>query len=99
MVVGFSQTPARVELALTPNQLVMRGPYTFTRSPMYVGELGLWLGWAMLYGSITVLLGFVTLGMAVSSLAVPFEERALEERRACVSRIHVKNSEVVLRIP
>jgi protein-S-isoprenylcysteine O-methyltransferase Ste14 len=33
MVVGFAETPERVELALTPSQLVTRGPYTFTRNP------------------------------------------------------------------
>jgi hypothetical protein len=46
---------------------------------MYLTELALWLGWAVLYGSIIVLAGFVALCVVMSILA-PREERALEAK-------------------
>src|SRR5262245_32211395 len=47
LFIGIIHTPKRIRLGLTPSVLVMRGPYAFTRNPMYVAELGLWLGWAI----------------------------------------------------
>ena len=80
MVVGFAEIPESVELKLTPNHLLIRGPYTFTRNPMYVAELGLWLGWTVFYGSLPVSIGFVALCVVVSFVVLPREERALEAR-------------------
>lgn len=72
--------PVRVELALASNYLLTRGPYKFSRNPMYVATFALWLGWTLFYGSIAVLLLSV-LGAAVYSLVfVPREEGALEAR-------------------
>jgi hypothetical protein len=34
---------------------------------MYIGELALWLGWAILYGSIPVLIGVAVLGASEAS--------------------------------
>jgi protein-S-isoprenylcysteine O-methyltransferase Ste14 len=56
----------------------MRGPYRLTRNPMYVAELGLWLGWAILFGSLPVLIGFLVLSSVVTFVFVPHEERTLE---------------------
>ena len=81
-VVGYTQwaeLPERVELNWEPKILVTRGPYAYSRHPMYLAELGLWAGWAILYGSILVLAGFVVLCVVVSMLA-PREERALEAK-------------------
>ncbi len=89
LVVAIAETPERVELALevnhsipiaTPSFLMMRGPYAFTRNPMYVAELGLWLGWAILFGSVGVLFGFVLGFVLVNFLVLPREERGLERR-------------------
>ena len=58
IVVGFAHTnelSARVGLDWTPKFLLGRGPYAFTRNPMYTAELGLWLGWVIFYGSADVL--------------------------------------------
>ena len=77
-VVGFAETPMRVELGLIPSFLLMRGPYAFTRNPMYVGELGLWLGWSFYYGSVIVLIGFVVFCVVVNFVVLPREERTLE---------------------
>jgi protein-S-isoprenylcysteine O-methyltransferase Ste14 len=45
---------------------------------MYVAELGLWLGWALFFGSPGVLIGFVVLLSVVSLVILPREERGLE---------------------
>ena len=82
MVLAFAhaaELPERVDLDWSPKLLLTGGPYRFSRHPMYLAELALWLGWAELYGSVSVLLAFVVLNLAVNRLA-PREERALEER-------------------
>ena len=69
------------EVALaTPRCLVLGGPYAWTRNPMYVAEIALWVGWAALFGSLPVLAGAVALWAAMSFLVLPWEERGLEER-------------------
>jgi protein-S-isoprenylcysteine O-methyltransferase Ste14 len=80
LMIIMSETPKRVELGLTPSFLMRRGPYAFTRNPMYVGELALWLGWAILFGSVGVLTGFVVGIAAANFLVLPREERGLEAR-------------------
>jgi protein-S-isoprenylcysteine O-methyltransferase Ste14 len=78
LVSNVPQTPARVELGLRPQLLLTRGPYRLSRNPMYVAELGLWLGWAFLFGSIGVLIGFAALLAVVRFIILPREERSLE---------------------
>jgi protein-S-isoprenylcysteine O-methyltransferase Ste14 len=75
----FARVPERVELNWDPKLLMTSGPYACSRHPMYLTELSLWLGWAVLYGSIIVLAGFVALCVVVRILA-PREERALEAK-------------------
>lgn len=80
MVLGYSESsrlPERIALDWSPKLLLTTGPYAFSRHPMYLAEAALWLGWTLLFGSSTVLLGFVALCAAVSLLA-PREERTLE---------------------
>ena len=74
----ITQTPERVKLGLTPSWLVIRGPYRLTRNPMYVAELGLWLGWTIFFGSPLVLTGFLVLWFVVTLILLPREERTLE---------------------
>jgi protein-S-isoprenylcysteine O-methyltransferase Ste14 len=75
----YARVPERVELNWEPKILMTSGPYAYSRHPMYLTELALWLGWAVLYGSIIVLAGFVALCVVVSTLA-PREEHALEAK-------------------
>ncbi len=77
--------PACVPMDWSPAILMTGGPYAVSRHPMYVGELTLWLGWTILYGSISVLIGFAVLGAVVARLA-PREERALEAKFGDVYR-------------
>lgn len=58
----------------------MRGPYSFTRNPIYLAELVLWLGWALFYGSIAVMIGFLLWWMVFEFVIVPREERDIEKR-------------------
>jgi protein-S-isoprenylcysteine O-methyltransferase Ste14 len=74
---GVADLPDRIALNWAPKILMMRGPYAYSRNPMYLAELGLWLGWALFFGSIPVLLGFIGFCVAVS-LVVRREERDLE---------------------
>jgi protein-S-isoprenylcysteine O-methyltransferase Ste14 len=78
LALAITHAPERVKLGLTPSHLLMRGPYRLTRNPMYVAELGLWLGWAILFGSLPVLIGFLVLSSVVTFVFVPREERTLE---------------------
>jgi protein-S-isoprenylcysteine O-methyltransferase Ste14 len=80
LLLHIARMPERIELAWTPPFLLTRGPYAVTRNPMYVGELALWLGWAIFFGSVAVLAGFLFLFVVVSRLVLPREERALEAR-------------------
>ena len=68
------------EAAPTQNYLLVRGPYRFTRNPMYLCGMLIWLGWIIFYGSVAVLAGAVIFWGSVASLAVPWEERNLEAR-------------------
>jgi protein-S-isoprenylcysteine O-methyltransferase Ste14 len=51
------------------------GPYAFSRHPMYIGELALWLGLAILFGSPVVLAGFAVWVAVMRRLAVREEVR------------------------
>lgn len=75
---AIPQTPSRIKLGLKPSFLMMRGPYRLTRNPMYVAELGLWLGWTILFGSPIVLIGLLALWSVVTFIILPREERSLE---------------------
>ena len=69
--------PERVPIDWSPAFLMTGGPYALSRNPMYVGELSLWLGLAILYGSPVVLAGFAV-WVAVMRRLVTREELGLE---------------------
>ena len=82
MLHGFSRRrdlPERVPVDWSPAILMTGGPYAFSRHPMYLGELALWFGSAVLYGSPAVLVGFVAMFALMRRLAVG-EEAALEAK-------------------
>jgi protein-S-isoprenylcysteine O-methyltransferase Ste14 len=68
------------EMSATQDYLVTHGPYRFTRNPVYLSGIVIWLGWVVIYGSFAVLIGLVVLWGSVALLAVPWEERKLEAR-------------------
>jgi protein-S-isoprenylcysteine O-methyltransferase Ste14 len=75
---AFVQTPDRVELQQAAF-LLTSGPYAYSRNPMYISELVLWLGWALFYGSVGVLIGLVIF-VTVLVLGVRYEEQVLSAR-------------------
>jgi protein-S-isoprenylcysteine O-methyltransferase Ste14 len=68
-----------VPVSLVPENLISRGPYRFSRNPMYVCEQALLLGWTVYFGSPGLLFGASALGAGMQ-YAVGREERTLEER-------------------
>jgi protein-S-isoprenylcysteine O-methyltransferase Ste14 len=80
IILHFRASPRSfVELRPT-QQVLMRGPYAFSRNPMYLSELVVWLGWAHFYGSLTVFAGFLAWLALFNLVVVPWEERRLEAR-------------------
>ncbi len=70
--------PPRVTLGLRPSRLVQTGPYAWTRHPLYVAEILLWLGLATYFGS-PIMLAVIAAGAVLGSrIVIPREERALE---------------------
>jgi protein-S-isoprenylcysteine O-methyltransferase Ste14 len=62
----------------TSSSLLVRGPYRFTRNPIYVAYLGIWLGWAIFFGSVSVLIVWLLWCLVAIFNLVPREERDLE---------------------
>jgi len=80
MALHFVRTPQRVEWERTPAYVLTQGPYQFSRNPMYLGELVLWLGWVFFFGSVSVFIVFLLLVVLMNFRVVPREERELEAR-------------------
>jgi protein-S-isoprenylcysteine O-methyltransferase Ste14 len=76
----LAASPGSIEMERTPRHLLVRGPYTFTRNPMYLSALTIWLGWALFYGSFAVFVACAVGWVLVTFLVVPWEERELEAR-------------------
>jgi protein-S-isoprenylcysteine O-methyltransferase Ste14 len=68
------------EFSATPLYLLRRGPYQYTRNPMYVAALLIWIGWSVFFGSILLLFGSTVIWVALEFIIIPFEERRLEAR-------------------
>jgi len=80
MALHFVRTPQRVEWVRTPTYLLVQGPYQFSRNPMQLGELIIWLGWVFFFGSVSVLIAFLLLIVLLNFRVIPREERELEAR-------------------
>lgn len=65
---------------MVPTYLLIRGPYHYTRNPMYLGYLLIWLAWSIFYGSISVLVAFLVLYAVFQFIVVPHEERTLDNK-------------------
>ena len=69
-----------VEWEGTPRDLLLRGPYLFSRNPMYLLELAMWFGWTIFYGSVAIFIAFILWWVFFAFLQIPTEERQLEAR-------------------
>jgi protein-S-isoprenylcysteine O-methyltransferase Ste14 len=67
-------------LEATPRYLLIRGPYRYSRNPIYLGVFAMWAGWSLFYGNLAVLCGLAAAVLFITALVVPFEERRLQAR-------------------
>lgn len=58
--------------------LQISGSYRFTRNPIYAAYLGLWLGWAVFFGSVAVLTVWLALCLVAEMILISKEERDVE---------------------
>jgi len=77
MSLHAAESAEGIEWELDKSYLLMRGPYAFSRHPMYVSELILLFGWVIFYGSLALVIALVLWCLVFSRLA-PNEERVLE---------------------
>jgi protein-S-isoprenylcysteine O-methyltransferase Ste14 len=61
-----------------PPYLLTDGPYARSRNPMYIAALVLWIGWAVFYGSVAVLLTILVVSASIIPWFVRAEEHSLE---------------------
>lgn len=80
MILHFSRIPKRVKVERTPTYLLTRGPYRFTRNPMYIAELLLWFGWAIFYGSIIISVALLVMALLMDKRVIAREEGDLAAR-------------------
>jgi protein-S-isoprenylcysteine O-methyltransferase Ste14 len=74
-----TDTSWAIKRAVEPEYLLTDGPYGFSRNPMYVGGTAIWVGWAVLLGSVPVAVGLVVL-TGIYRAGVRLEEKTLEQR-------------------
>src|SRR5215471_2451029 len=63
----------------TPAQLILRGPYRFTRNPMYLGLAMAYAGVAITNGQVWPILLLPLVLIYVHHVVIPIEERRLHE--------------------
>ena len=76
IVSHYRESPDEVD-HLVPRYLATTGAYSRTRNPLYLGGITMWFGWALLFGSIPVVIGAVALAFGFDRFGVPYEERRL----------------------
>jgi protein-S-isoprenylcysteine O-methyltransferase Ste14 len=64
----------------TPAYLLLKGPYRYSRNPIYVAEGAIWLGWIVFYGSLVTLAALAAMSLILAPIVLPREERGLEAR-------------------
>lgn len=70
-------TPAPID---PPKKLVIRGLYRYTRNPMYLGVITVILGWALMHGSVTLVVYAICVGTCFHLFIVLYEERRLRQQ-------------------
>lgn len=62
------------------NKLIYKGPYKYTRNPMYIGHLLIFLGEFLFFGQLTLLLYLFLAGVGFNFLVIKWEEPQLKKR-------------------
>jgi protein-S-isoprenylcysteine O-methyltransferase Ste14 len=76
----FRQAGTGFQLQEGGSQVVTSGPFKFSRNPMYLGMFLWLLGLAVLLGSLIVFLFPVLLFVLANFVAIPFEERDMQQK-------------------
>lgn len=63
----------------TPTALVTKGPYNFSRHPMYLGSFFITIGVAIFLSSLTALVGPLIYVSLINKYVIPFEEMILQK--------------------
>jgi protein-S-isoprenylcysteine O-methyltransferase Ste14 len=80
MVLHFRSTPSSFLEFRPTDKVILRGPYAYSRNPMFLFELVFWFGWAFFYGSLPAFIGFLIWLALFNWVSIPWEERDLEKR-------------------
>jgi protein-S-isoprenylcysteine O-methyltransferase Ste14 len=80
LTLHFREAPRGWAFEQTPRYLLTRGPYRFSRNPIYLAYAPLWLGWITFYGSMGLLVSCALLWSVANFVLIPHEERNLEAR-------------------
>ncbi len=75
----FQKRGANINPYAEPNKMVTDGPYRFTRNPMYLGNLLMILGIAVLVGTLLPLLASVVYVVTMNNTFIFQEEKNLEK--------------------
>jgi protein-S-isoprenylcysteine O-methyltransferase Ste14 len=93
MLAQIAKFPAGLQLeegerlaTATARVLLTDGPFAYSRNPMFLSGLFLWLGWALFYGSPAILVITIIMWAVTDRVTVPREERGLEARFGDVYR-------------
>ena len=82
--VGAMRAMRRAATTILPNRaadhLVVTGPFSFTRNPIYVGNTMLMIGVGLILGAVWFLILAPVAAYATTKLAIEREERHLEAR-------------------
>jgi len=70
-------TPVPIE---PPEKLVVKGLYKYTRNPMYVSHLLIFLGYFFVFGQILLIVSLVLVGLSLNLLILKWEEPQLKKR-------------------
>jgi len=57
--------------------LIVKGPQKYVRNPLYLGAIALFLGWALVTGSTSLLVGVLFVLVWFRFVQIPFEEKEL----------------------
>ena len=86
----FKLKKTAVRTDLNPSAIILSGPFTFTRNPMYLGMAWSLFGISMLFGTIMTLLGVAAFIFVMDRLYIPHEEQKMTARFGEQYRLYSK---------
>lgn len=80
IVSHYRASPDDLQLVARPTYLASSGAYAFSRNPLYLGGGVMWLGWAFVFASLSIVVVGAALFSFLALVGVPYEERMLHRR-------------------